>query len=45
MCVCFSMPCSHAKGMKAANRAREKVSPDYYDPNNFYDPYNDNVDS
>lgn len=38
--------CSHlVKGMKAANRAREKVSPEFYDTNSFYDPYNDNFDS
>ncbi len=31
--------------MKAANRAREKVAPEFYDPNTFYDPFNENADS
>eukprot|EP01126_Amoeba_proteus_P042490 TRINITY_DN461_c0_g1_i16.p1 TRINITY_DN461_c0_g1~~TRINITY_DN461_c0_g1_i16.p1 ORF type:complete len:305 (-),score=67.37 TRINITY_DN461_c0_g1_i16:84-998(-) len=32
-------------GMKAANRAREKVGAQFYDPNKFYDPYGDTMEN
>lgn len=40
-CTGLLLALSNIKGMKASNRAREKVSPEYYDTGTFYDPYND----